>query len=61
MNLKRIFFERPAHNFKAIDGIRAIAVLWVIIFHIWIFQHNTYPELLGCNPSNQSGLFSIKL
>ena len=47
MNLKRIFFERPAHNFKAIDGIRAIAVLWVIIFHIWIFQHNSYPELLG--------------
>ena len=42
-----MFFERPAHNFKAIDGIRAIAVLWVIIFHIWIFQHNTYPDLLG--------------
>ena len=47
MNLKKIFFERPAYNFKAIDGIRAIAVLWVIIFHIWIFQHNTYPDLLG--------------
>jgi peptidoglycan/LPS O-acetylase OafA/YrhL len=47
MNLKRMFFEKPAHNFKAIDGIRAIAVLWVIIFHIWIFQHNTYPDLLG--------------
>ena len=47
MNLKKIFFERPAYNFNAIDGIRAIAVLWVIIFHIWIFQHNTYPELLG--------------
>ena len=47
INLKKIFFERPAYNFKAIDGIRAIAVLWVIIFHIWIFQHNTYPELLG--------------
>ena len=47
MNFKKIFLERPAHNFKAIDGIRAIAVLWVIIFHVWIFQHNTYPELLG--------------
>ena len=47
MNLNQIFFERPVHNFKAIDGIRAIAVLWVIIFHIWIFQHNSYPELLG--------------
>ena len=42
-----MFLERPAHNLKSIDGIRAIAVLWVIIFHVWIFQHNTYPELLG--------------
>ena len=42
MNLKKIFFERPAHNFKAIDGIRAIAVLWVIIFHFWIFHHNIF-------------------
>ena len=47
MNLKKIFLERPANNFKAIDGIRAIAVLWVIIFHVWIFQYNTFPELLS--------------
>jgi peptidoglycan/LPS O-acetylase OafA/YrhL len=47
MNLKKIFLSRPKNNFKAIDGIRAIAVLWVIIFHIWIFQHNTFPNILG--------------
>ena len=47
MDLKKIFLKRPKNNFKAIDGIRAIAVLWVIIFHIWIFQHNTFPDILG--------------
>ena len=47
MDLKKIFLKRPKNNFKAIDGIRAIAVLWVIIFHIWIFQHNTFPNILG--------------
>jgi len=52
MNVKKVFFERPAHNFKAIDGIRAIAVLWVIIFHVWIFQHNTFPDVLGAVAQN---------
>ena len=47
MGLKKIFLKRPKNNFKAIDGIRAIAVLWVIIFHVWIFQHNTFPDILG--------------
>jgi len=47
MDLKKIFLKRPKNNFKAIDGIRAIAVLWVIIFHVWIFQHNTFPDILG--------------
>ena len=47
MDLKKIFLKRPKNNFKAIDGIRAIAVLWVIVFHVWIFQHNTFPNILG--------------
>lgn len=31
-------FQRPTDNYLFIDGIRAIAVLWVIIFHGWIWQ-----------------------
>jgi peptidoglycan/LPS O-acetylase OafA/YrhL len=46
MNLSKLFFSRPAHNFKAIDGIRALAILWVIFFHTWIFQYSTFPDLL---------------
>ena len=46
MNLKKIFFNRPLHNFKAIDGIRAIAIIWVILFHAWVFQYNSFPEAL---------------
>ena len=51
-DLRRIFLNRPANNFKSIDGIRAIAVLWVIIFHIWIFQFNTFPDLLSSPAQN---------
>lgn len=35
-------FSRPSQNYKPIDGIRAIAVLWVIIFHAWLFQYNDF-------------------
>lgn len=35
-------FSRPTHNFKPIDGVRAIAVIWVIIFHAWLFQYNDF-------------------
>ncbi|MFH4968047.1 acyltransferase [Gaetbulibacter sp. M240] len=46
-NLKNSFsnlFNRPEQNYKAIDGIRAIAILWVIILHVWFFQLNVFPE-----------------
>ncbi len=39
-------FNRPKQNYKIIDGIRAIAILWVIIFHVWLFQLNIYPETI---------------
>ena len=35
-------YLRPANNYKPVDGIRAIAVLWVIIFHAWLFQYNFF-------------------
>jgi peptidoglycan/LPS O-acetylase OafA/YrhL len=38
-------FSRPSQNYKAIDGIRAIAILWVIIFHAWLFQYNNFPAV----------------
>lgn len=38
-------FSRPSQNYKPIDGIRAIAVLWVIIFHAWLFQYNNFTEV----------------
>jgi len=34
--------NRSNSNFAVIDGIRAIAVLWVIIFHAWLFQYLTF-------------------
>lgn len=39
-------FNRPDQNYKVIDGIRAIAILWVIIFHAWLFQLNTFPDTI---------------
>ena len=38
-------YLRPANNYKPVDGIRAIAVLWVIIFHAWLFQYNFFKPI----------------
>ena len=34
----RDLFVRPAFHEPVIDGVRAIAVLWVLLFHCWFFQ-----------------------
>lgn len=31
--------DRSNQNYAFIDGIRAIAILWVIVFHSWLFQY----------------------
>lgn len=38
-------FNRPDRNYKFIDGIRAIAILWVIVFHVWLFHIDSYPDV----------------
>jgi peptidoglycan/LPS O-acetylase OafA/YrhL len=38
-------FSRPSQNYKAIDGIRAIAILWVITFHAWAAQNRKFPAV----------------
>ena len=42
--IKRLF-NRPDRNYKPIDGIRAIAIIWVIIFHAWLFQYNLFTDV----------------
>ena len=37
--------NRPSQNYKPIDGIRALAVLWVIVFHAWLFQYNDFTDI----------------
>lgn len=36
-------FHRPERNYKFVDGIRALAILWVIFFHVWLFHLEVYP------------------
>lgn len=43
MDLSKLL-TRPDRNYKFIDGIRAIAILWVIFFHVWLFHLEIYPE-----------------
>lgn len=45
MAKNNILFTRPERNYKFIDGIRAIAILWVIVFHVWLFHIEYYPEV----------------
>lgn len=35
----RDLFHRPSFHEPVVDGVRAIAVLWVLIFHAWFFQN----------------------
>ncbi len=39
-------FNRSSNNYAFIDGIRAIAILWVIFFHSWLFQFLTMPNTI---------------
>lgn len=40
---KTLFVRNPDRDL-AIDGIRAIAVMWVILFHAWLFQGFDIPS-----------------
>lgn len=46
MNQLKIF-TRSNENYAFIDGIRAIAVLWVILFHSWLFQFLSMPAYIN--------------
>ena len=35
----RDLFHRPSFHEPVVDGVRALAVLWVLIFHAWFFQN----------------------
>lgn len=54
-NLKSIFV-RPTDNLAVLDGLRAISIIWVVIFHIFIltslsFSAETTQNLLHATPS----------
>ena len=38
----RDLFNRPSFHQPVIDGVRAIAVIWVLIFHLWFFQNSEF-------------------
>ena len=37
-------FNRPEFHDPVVDGIRAMAILWVFICHVVFFHFGTYPE-----------------
>ena len=38
----RDLFNRPTFHQPVIDGVRAIAVIWVLFFHAWFFQNSQW-------------------
>ncbi|MCP4092912.1 MAG: acyltransferase [Planctomycetes bacterium] len=47
----RDLFIRPDFHEPVVDGIRALAVLWVVIFHAWFFQGPFFvPEPEAASP-----------
>ncbi len=45
MSLSKLFV-RPDSKMPMIDGIRAIAILWVVFFHAWIIQVLDMPDYI---------------
>ena len=44
--------RRPQFHEPVVDGIRALAVLWVVIFHIVYFHLGTFTKKVGMVPRN---------
>jgi peptidoglycan/LPS O-acetylase OafA/YrhL len=44
-----------------VDGLRALAALWVVLFHIYAFSHASFPHIPGLNLFLSSGSTGVSL
>jgi peptidoglycan/LPS O-acetylase OafA/YrhL len=57
ISLREIFYRKEGSHVDALDGVRAICVLWVTAYHAWFFRCGFYDE--SCGPGHTVEPFSV--
>ena len=50
-----------SNRLPAVDGLRAVAALWVVLFHVTAFSHARFPEVPGIDLFLKSGSTGVSL
>jgi peptidoglycan/LPS O-acetylase OafA/YrhL len=50
-----------SNRLPAVDGLRAVAALWVVLFHISALSHATFPQVPGIDLFMRSGSTGVSL
>jgi peptidoglycan/LPS O-acetylase OafA/YrhL len=62
VTLQRLGFpEVAASRLPGVDGLRALAALWVVAFHIGAFSHGRFPQIPGLDLWVRSGSTGVSL
>src|SRR5689334_14014101 len=58
---RRVSRLSTSNRLPAVDGLRAVAALWVVLFHISALSHAQFPQVPGLDLFMRSGSTGVSL
>jgi peptidoglycan/LPS O-acetylase OafA/YrhL len=52
---------KPSNRLPGVDGLRAVAALWVVLFHVTALSHARFPQVPGLDLFLKSGSTGVSL